>query len=78
MQWEFPDAEPWHLRLDNGSTAVSAGRAEAPDITFKASYEDFVDVVGGRLDPKRAMATGRLRPRGSLRTLWSARGFFVA
>ena len=27
VQWEFPDAEPWHLRLDNGSTAVSAGRA---------------------------------------------------
>jgi hypothetical protein len=24
------------------------------------------------------MATGRLRPRGSLRTLWSARGLFVA
>ena len=74
VQWEFPDAEPWHLRLDNGSTAVTPGLLEAPDITFKARYEDFVDVVGGRLDPRRAMATGRLRPRGSLRTLWSARG----
>ena len=51
---------------------------EAPDILFRARYEDFVDVVGGRLDPRRAMATGRLRPRGSLRTLWSARGLFVA
>ena len=27
VQWDFPDAEPWHLRLDNGSTAVTAGRA---------------------------------------------------
>jgi hypothetical protein len=78
VQWDFPDADPWHLRLDNGSTVVTAGRAAAPDITFKARYEDFVDVVGGRLDPKLAMATGRLRPRGSLRTLWSARGLFVA
>ena len=54
------------------------GGVEAPDIVFRARYEDFVDVVGGRLDPRRAMATGRLRPRGSLRTLWSARGLFVA
>src|SRR5215213_2034 len=78
VQWEFPDADAWHLRLDNGSTAVAPGHADAPDLTFKARYEDFVDVVGGRLDPRRAMATGRLRPRGSLRTLWSARGLFVA
>jgi hypothetical protein len=78
VQWDFADAEAWHLRLDNGSTAVAAGRVEAPDIVFRARYDDFVDVVGGRLDPRRAMATGRLRPRGSLRTLWSARGLFVA
>jgi hypothetical protein len=78
VQWDFPDADPWHLRLEGGSTAVGAGYAEAPDITFRARYEDFVDVVGGRLDPRLAMATGRLRPRGSLRTLWSARALFVA
>jgi putative sterol carrier protein len=78
VQWDFTDADAWHLRLDNGSTAVAPGRVEAPDIVFRARYEDFVDVVGGRLDPRRAMATGRLRPRGSLRTLWSARGIFGA
>src|SRR3954470_6666744 len=77
-QRHFPDACPGHLLLDNGSTAVAAGRTEAPDIVFRARYEDFVDVVGGRLDPRRAIATGRLRPRGSLRALWSARGVFGA
>jgi Ribonucleotide reductase, small chain/SCP-2 sterol transfer family len=76
LQWEFPDAEPWHLRLDNGSTAVSPGLVEGADITLRVRYEDFVDVIGGRLDPRKAMATGRLRPRGSLRALWSARGLF--
>ena len=29
LQWEFPDAEPWHVRLDNGSTAAAPGRAAA-------------------------------------------------
>jgi hypothetical protein len=78
VQWDFPDADAWHLRLEGGSTAVAPGRLEAPDIVFRARYGDFVDIVGGRLDPRRAMATGRLRPRGSLRTLWSARGIFGA
>src|SRR3954451_8843027 len=27
LQWEFPDAEPWHLRLDNGSPGGGARRA---------------------------------------------------
>jgi len=76
VQWEFADAEPWHLRLDNGSTAVAAGRAEGAEITFHARYEDFVDVIGGRIDARRAVATGKLRPRGSPRALWSARRLF--
>jgi putative sterol carrier protein/1,2-phenylacetyl-CoA epoxidase catalytic subunit len=77
VQWDFTDADAWHLRLEGGSTAVAPGRVEAPDIVFRARYEDFVDVVGGRLDPRRAMATGRLRPRGSVRALWSARNMFA-
>jgi putative sterol carrier protein len=73
VQWDFPDADPWHMRLDNGSTAVAAGARRGAGHLFRARYEDFVDVVGGRLDPRRAMATGRLRPRGSLRTAVVAR-----
>jgi ribonucleotide reductase beta subunit family protein with ferritin-like domain len=76
VQWEFPDAEPWHLRVDNGSTATAPGRAAAVDLELRVGYEDFVDIVAGRLDPRRAMATGKLRPRGNPRALWRARGLF--
>jgi len=69
LQWDFTDVEPWHVRIDNGSTAASAGRAESPDVTLRCSFEDWVDLVGGRLDPRRALLTRRLRPCGSLRTL---------
>ena len=61
-------------RLDRGG--AGAGRSAGHRVPRR--YEDWVDVVGGRLDPRRAMATGRLRPRGSLRALWSARGIFGA
>ncbi len=78
LQWEFPDAEPWHLRLDNGSTAAAAGRAPSPDVELQVRFDDWVDVIAGRLDPKRAVATRRLRLKGSPRALWRARGVFSA
>jgi hypothetical protein len=77
VQWEFPDAEPWHVHVDNGSTAASAGRApRAVDLEVRCAYGDWVDIVAGRLDPRRALATRRLRPHGSPRALWAARSLF--
>jgi len=78
LQWEFPDAEPWHLRLDDGSTAVAPGRAPDPDVELKVGFDDWVDVIAGRLDPKKAVATRRLRLKGSPRALWRARGVFTS
>jgi putative sterol carrier protein len=67
FQWEFtdPDVSPWHLTVDNGSSVVEQGKAPKPDLRLRLSYQDWVDIVGERLDPRRAMVTGRLRPRGN-------------
>ena len=77
IQWDFADAEPWLLQLDNGSTRVAPGRAQAPDVALRCSWEDWVDVIGGREDPRRLLATRRLRVRGAPRALWSARRLFA-
>jgi hypothetical protein len=77
LQWEFPDAEPWHVRLDNGSTAAAPGRAPHVDLELRCRFDDWVDVVAGRLDPRLAVATGRLRPRARPKALWRARGLFA-
>jgi hypothetical protein len=69
LQWDFTDAPPWHVRVDNGSTAAAAGRAPRPDVTLRVAYADFVDVVGGRADARRLLLRRRLRPRGSLKAL---------
>jgi putative sterol carrier protein len=76
VQWDFTDATPWHLRVDNGSTAVAPGRAAEVDLEVRCAYDDWVDVISGRADPRRLVATARLRPRGSPRTLWRARKLF--
>jgi ribonucleotide reductase beta subunit family protein with ferritin-like domain len=67
FQWEFtdPDVSTWHLTVENGSSIVEPGEAPDPDLRLRLSYQDWVDIVGERLDPFRAVATGRLRPRGN-------------
>ena len=47
-----------------------------PDVELRVNFDDFVDVIAGRLDPKKAVATRRLRLKGSPRALWRARGVF--
>jgi ribonucleotide reductase beta subunit family protein with ferritin-like domain/putative sterol carrier protein len=67
FQWEFTDTDvpPWHLTVDNGSSTVAEGEVRDPDLRLRVAYQDWVDIIGERLDPLRAFATGRLRPRGN-------------
>lgn len=67
FQWEFtdPDVPTWHLTVQNGSSTVAQGEASNPDVRLRLSYQDWADIVGERLNPVRAIATGRLRPRGN-------------
>ena len=76
IQWDFPDAEPWHVVVANGSTRAEPGRAGEPTVTLRTRFEDFVDVTSGRVDPRRLAVRGRLRPKGDVRWLWRARRMF--
>jgi putative sterol carrier protein len=77
IQWDFKDADPWHLTIDNGSTRAEKGRLEKADLVLKCAFEDWVDVVAQRQDPRVAIATGKLRPKGSPRTIWRMRKLFA-
>jgi hypothetical protein len=76
IQWDFRDAPAWHVRIDNGSTSAAPGLSPDADLTLRCRYDDWVDVIGGRTDPLRLLASGRLRPRGSLRLLLRMRRIF--
>jgi putative sterol carrier protein len=67
FQWEFtdPDIPTWHLTVNNGSSTVEEGDAAMPDVRLSVAYQDWVDIIGERLDPLRAFATRKLRPRGN-------------
>jgi len=67
FQWEFtdPDIPTWHLTVNNGTSTVAEGPSSHPDLRLRLSYQDFADIVGQRLDPRRALVSRRLRPRGN-------------
>ena len=69
IQWDFSDAEPWHLRIDNGHTSVAQGRVEHADLTFHCRLVDWVEIAAGRTEPWRALLAGKVRPSGKLRML---------
>ena len=77
LQWDFSDAEPWHLRITDGRAEARMGRVEAPDLTFSCSLTDWLDVTAGRADPLRATLTGKIRPHGKLRLLLRAPKLFA-
>jgi hypothetical protein len=69
IQWDFADAEPWYVQLDNGSTSAVQGRAAHPDLVLRCRLEDWVDIVARRADPRLMLLRRRLRPSGSIRML---------
>jgi ribonucleoside-diphosphate reductase beta chain len=70
IQWEFSDAQPWHVRIANGSARAAAERVDDPDLVLRCRWEDWIDLAVGREDPRRALLKRKLRPRGSMRLLW--------
>jgi ribonucleotide reductase beta subunit family protein with ferritin-like domain len=77
LQWDFSDAEPWHVRIGDGRAEAQMGRVEAPDLTFSCRLADWLDVTAGRSDPLRATLTGKIRPHGKVRLLLRAPKLFA-
>jgi hypothetical protein len=78
IQWDFADHEPWHVVVANGATRPARGSVENPTVRFQVSFDDWVDVVAGRTDPRKLMLRGRFRPRGNLGWLFRSRKMFPA
>jgi ribonucleotide reductase beta subunit family protein with ferritin-like domain len=76
IQWDFADAEPWHLVIAGGASSASPGRLEDPDLTFRCRFADWIDLAAGRIEPWRALASRKIRPSGSLRMLLRAPKLF--
>ncbi len=69
VQWRFTDADPWHVRIENGSSRAVPGVADGADLTLRTSWSDWIGISMHGDSPRRAVLRRRLKPRGSLRLL---------
>jgi hypothetical protein len=66
-QWEFTDAEPWHVTMNGDGIQAASGRLDGYDVCFRSTASDWAKIAVGRLDPRAALLKRRLRLRAPLR-----------
>ncbi|MFN2389783.1 MAG: ribonucleotide-diphosphate reductase subunit beta [Actinomycetota bacterium] len=66
IEWDFTDAESWHLVVTNGHVEAKPGRAGAPALRLEAASADFAKIAVGRMNPPWALVKRKLRVHGSL------------
>lgn len=65
VQWQFDDADPWHLVVENGSSRAEPGIVPGADLVWQASWGDWIALSKGALNARRALLRRRIRFRGS-------------
>lgn len=66
IEWDFTDADPWHLVVTNGHAEAKPGKAGEAALRLEASSSDWAKIAVGRVDPRWALLKRRLRVHGSL------------
>lgn len=62
-----PEGSDWAVNIRNQECAASPGKLEPADLTFNAEASDILAIFTGRLDPARALLSGKLRISGDMR-----------
>lgn len=69
VEWDFTDAEPWHLVVTNGHAEAKPGRAGKPALRLEATSSEWAKFAVGRTDPRKALLKRKLKVHGSFSAL---------
>ena len=66
IQWDFTDAEPWHLVVTNEHAEAKLGKVDNAALRLEASSAEMAKIAVGRTDPRWALLKRRLKVHGAL------------
>ena len=66
IEWDFKDADPWHMVVTNGHAEAKPGRAGKAALTFETTASEWAKIAVGRADPRWALVRRNLKVHGSL------------
>ncbi len=56
----------WYVKLSDGAVDIQPGESDSPSITLTISSENYLDLVGGKLNGQMAFLTGKLKIQGDM------------
>lgn len=56
----------YSLAIDDGKLTVGEGLHASPNITITMAANDYLDMVGGKLNPQMAFMSGKLKIAGDM------------
>ena len=56
----------WNAVIKDGTCAVAEGPAATPNLTLSMSSQDWLDMIGGKLNGQMAFMSGKLKLKGDM------------
>ena len=66
----------WHAVIKDGTCAVNAGPAAAPNLTLTMTAQDWLDMAAGKLAGQQAFMSGKLKLKGDMALAMKIGGMF--
>jgi hypothetical protein len=66
IEWDFSDAEAWHLVVTDGHVEAKLGGSGNPALRLECESPEFAKIAVGRTDPRWALLKRKLRVHGPL------------
>ena len=68
----------YQMKIQDGKVDLAEGVAEQPSVTINVAAQDWIDIIGGKLDPTKAFMTGKLKIAGDLGLMMRFQRMFMA
>ncbi|MBI3457919.1 MAG: SCP2 sterol-binding domain-containing protein [Candidatus Rokubacteria bacterium] len=65
-----------HVEIADGTCLLKEGLAAAPNLTLTMAAQDWLDMLGGKLNGQMAFMSGKLKHKGDMSLLMRLPGMF--
>lgn len=76
IQFHLGEGGDWVVTIKDGKLKAERGVAENPNLTLTAAAQDYIDIVTGKLNAMKALATKKITFKGDLNLAMKLMDFF--